>query len=128
MFVLGVSAYYLLKGRDIEFAKRSFSVAASFGLVATIGLIVLGDESGAELRHVQPVKLAAIEGEWHTEEAPAAFNVIAFPDQDKMENHFAIQIPYVMGIIATRSLDTQVLGIHDLKDQNEERIRTGIHA
>ncbi|PWI33943.1 cytochrome bd-I ubiquinol oxidase subunit CydA [Vibrio albus] len=128
MFVLGVSAYYLLKGRDIEFAKRSFSVAASFGLVAVLALIFVGDESGYELGHVQPVKLAAIEGEWHTEEAPAAFNVIAFPDQEKMENSFAIQIPYVMGLIVTRSLDTQVLGIHDLKDQNEERIRNGMYA
>ncbi len=128
MFILGVSAYYLLKGRDVEFAKRSFSVAASFGLVAVIALIIVGDESGYELGHVQPVKLAAIEAEWHTEEAPAAFNVIAFPDQDEMENHFAIQIPYVMGLIATRSTDKQVLGIHDLKELNEARIRNGMYA
>ncbi|MEY0159800.1 cytochrome ubiquinol oxidase subunit I, partial [Providencia manganoxydans] len=78
-FVLGISSYYLLKGRDIGFAKRSFAVAATFGIAAVLSVIVLGDESGYEMGDVQKTKLAAIEGEWHTEPAPASFNLIAFP-------------------------------------------------
>lgn len=127
-FVLGISSYYLLKGRDIGFAKRSFAVAATFGIAAVLSVIVLGDESGYEMGDVQKTKLAAIEGEWHTEPAPASFNLIAFPNQEKMENTFAIQIPYVMGIIATRSFDTPVLGLHDLMSQHEVRIRNGMKA
>lgn len=127
-FVLGISSYYLLKGRDIGFAKRSFAVAATFGIAAVLSVIVLGDESGYEMGDVQKTKLAAIEGEWHTEAAPAAFNLIAFPNQEKMENSFALQIPYVMGIIATRSFDTPVLGLHDLMSQHEVRIRNGMKA
>ena len=127
-FVLGISSYYLLKGRDIGFAKRSFAVAATFGLAAVLSVIVLGDESGYEMGDVQKTKLAAIEGEWHTEPAPASFNLIAFPNQEKMENTFALQIPYVMGIIATRSFDTPVLGLHDLMSQHEVRIRNGMKA
>ncbi|QAV24056.1 cytochrome ubiquinol oxidase subunit I [Proteus hauseri] len=127
-FVLGISSYYLLKGRDIGFAKRSFAVAATFGIAAVLSVIVLGDESGYEMGDVQKTKLAAIEGEWHTEPAPAAFNLIAFPNQEKMENSFALQIPYVMGIIATRSFDTPVLGLHDLMSQHEVRIRNGMKA
>ncbi|HEK2896994.1 cytochrome bd-I ubiquinol oxidase subunit CydA [Proteus sp. GOKU] len=127
-FVLGISSYYLLKGRDIGFAKRSFAVAATFGIAAVLSVIVLGDESGYEMGDVQKTKLAAIEGEWHTEPAPAAFNMIAFPNQEKMENSFAIQIPYVMGIIATRSFDTPVLGLNDLMGQHEVRIRNGMKA
>ncbi|MCK9781840.1 MULTISPECIES: cytochrome ubiquinol oxidase subunit I [Enterobacterales] len=127
-FVLGISSYYLLKGRDIGFAKRSFAVAATFGIAAVLSVIVLGDESGYEMGDVQKTKLAAIEGEWHTEPAPAAFNLIAFPNQEKMENSFALQIPYVMGIIATRSFDTPVLGLNDLMSQHEVRIRNGMKA
>ncbi|EOB2569198.1 cytochrome ubiquinol oxidase subunit I [Vibrio parahaemolyticus] len=128
MFVLGISSYYLLKGRDIPFARRSFAIASSFGLAAVLSVIVLGDESGYELGDVQKVKLAAIEAEWHTEPAPAAFTVIAFPNQETMHNDFAIKIPWVLGIIATRSLDGQVTGIADLKVEHEERIRNGMHA
>ncbi|GAA5259016.1 cytochrome ubiquinol oxidase subunit I [Proteus sp. MB838] len=127
-FVLGISSYYLLKGRDIGFAKRSFAVAATFGIAAVLSVIVLGDESGYEMGDVQKTKLTAIEGEWHTEPAPASFNLIAFPNQEKMENTFALQIPYVMGIIATRSFDTPVLGLHDLMSQHEVRIRNGMKA
>ncbi|OBU14833.1 cytochrome d terminal oxidase subunit 1 [Photobacterium aquimaris] len=128
MFVLGVSAFYMLKGRDLGFARRSFTIAASFGLMAIIAVMILGDESGYELGAVQKTKLAAIEAEWHTEPAPAAFTAFGFPNQDKMETEYAIKIPYLMGIIATRSLNTQVTGISDLKKQHEVRIRNGMVA
>ena len=82
MFILGISSYYLLKGRDIAFARRSFAIAASFGIAAILSTIVLGDESGYELGEVQQVKLAAIEAEWHTEPAPAAFTLFGVPNQE----------------------------------------------
>nr|WP_321454797.1 cytochrome ubiquinol oxidase subunit I [uncultured Cohaesibacter sp.] len=128
MFVIGISAWYILKGRDLAFAKRSFAVAAGFGLAASLSVIVLGDESGYELGDVQKVKLAAIEAEYHTEEAPAAFNVIGWPNDDEMKVDYSIQIPWVMGLIATRSFDKQVIGIADLKKQHETRIRSGMIA
>lgn len=128
MFVLGVSAYYLLKKRDVEFAKRSFAVASCFGLASIISVLVLGDESGYELGDVQKVKLAAIEAEWHTEPAPAAFTLFGFPNQEKGETDYAVKIPYLMGIIVTRSLDEQVTGLHDLREQHVERIRNGMIA
>jgi cytochrome d ubiquinol oxidase subunit I len=128
MFILGVSAYYLLKGRDVAFARRSFAIAASFGMAAVLSVIVLGDESGYELGDVQKVKLAAIEAEWHTEEAPASFTLFGFPNQETMHTDFAIKIPYVMGIIATRSLDTPVKGLSDLREEHVERIRNGMYA
>jgi len=128
MFVLGISAYYMLRGRDFAFAKRSFAIAASFGMAAILSVIVLGDESGYEMGDVQKTKLAAIEAEWETQPAPAAFTLFGIPDQDAQENHFAIQIPYALGIIATRSVDTPVIGLKDLLVQHEERIRNGMKA
>ncbi|MGF1700141.1 cytochrome ubiquinol oxidase subunit I [Photobacterium makurazakiensis] len=128
IFVMGISAYYLLKGRDITFARRSFAVASAFGLAAILSTLMLGDESGYELGDVQQTKLAAIEAEWHTEEAPASFTLFGFPNQETMETDYAIKIPYLMGIIATRSLDEEVLGINDLMKLSEARIRNGMIA
>ncbi len=128
MFVLSISAYYLLKGRDIGFARRSFAIAAGFGLASIFSVILLGDESGYEIGDVQKTKLAAIEAEWHTEEAPAAFTLFGMPNDDTMETDYAIKIPYLMGIIATRSFNEEVMGIHDIIIENEHRIRNGIIA
>ncbi|MDF0534846.1 cytochrome ubiquinol oxidase subunit I [Shewanella yunxiaonensis] len=128
MFVLAISAYYILKKRDLPFARRSFAVAASFGMASILSVIVLGDESGYRMGEVQRVKLAAVEAEWHTEPAPASFTAFGYPNQKEMETDFAIKIPYAMGIIATRSLDEQVTGIHDLVKEHEARIRNGMTA
>ncbi|MBT9184449.1 cytochrome ubiquinol oxidase subunit I [Pectobacterium punjabense] len=128
MFILGISSYYLLKGRDIAFAKRSFAIAASFGLASVLSVIVLGDESGYEMGDVQKTKLAAIEAEWETQPAPASFTLIGIPNQDTMENNYAIKIPYALGIIATRSTDKEVTGLKELMAMHEVRIRNGMKA
>ena len=128
MFVLGISSYYLLRLRDMSFAIRSFAVASGFGVASVLSVLVLGDESGYTTGEVQKVKLAAIEAEWDTEPPPASFTAFGFPDQEANKTHYAIKIPYVMGIIATRSVDTPVVGIKELKKTHEERIRTGIRA
>jgi cytochrome d ubiquinol oxidase subunit I len=128
MFVLGISSWYILKGRDLAFAKRSFSVAAGFGLASVLSVIVLGDESGYEIGDVQKTKLAVMEAEWETQEAPAAFTAFGMPDSETMTTDYEIKIPYVLGLIATRSIDEQVTGIDDLIDHSEERIRGGMVA
>lgn len=128
MFVLAISSYYLLKGRDIAFAKRSFAIAAAFGTAGILSTIILGDESGYELGDVQKTKLAAIESEWETHPAPAAFNLIGIPNQEEQRTDYAVKIPFALGIIATRSIDEQVIGLKDLMDQHEVRIRNGMIA
>ena len=128
VFVLAISSWYLLKGRDLGFARRSFAIASAFGMASILSVIILGDESGYEIGDVQKTKLAAIEAEWHTEPAPAAFTLLGLPNQAEQRTDYAVKIPYVMGIIATRSLDTEVTGIKDLIKQHEVRIRNGIKA
>lgn len=128
VFVLGVSAWYLLKGRHEALARRSITVAASFGLASALSVVVLGDESGYSATHNQKMKLAAIEGMWETHEAPASFTVVGFPDQEARETHYAIHIPWVMGLIGTRSLDTVIPGIDTLVEEAEGRVRSGLHA
>ncbi|MGD8560150.1 MAG: cytochrome ubiquinol oxidase subunit I, partial [Gammaproteobacteria bacterium] len=128
LFVLGISSWYLLKGRDIAFARRSFAVASGFGLASILSVIVLGDESGYELGDVQRVKLAAVEAEWETHEPPASFTIFGIPDQQAQTTHYAIKVPWVMGLIATRSVDEPVIGLRDLIEEHEERIRSGMIA
>ncbi|NMM27904.1 MAG: cytochrome bd-I ubiquinol oxidase subunit CydA [Glaciimonas sp.] len=128
LFVLGISSYYLLKARDTAFALRSFAIAAAFGLASTLSVIVLGDESGYTAGEVNKVKLAAIEAEWETAPAPAAITVFGLPNDKGERTDYAVKIPYVLGLIGTRSTDQQITGIKDLKLQHEARIRNGMLA
>jgi cytochrome bd ubiquinol oxidase subunit I len=128
MFVLSISSWYLLRGRDIEFAKRSFRIAAAFGFASVCSVIVLGDESGYTVGEAQQTKLAAMEAMWETEPAPAAFTLLALPDETQMRNDFAIEIPWVMGVIGTRSLSKTIPGIKEIKAKNRERIVAGMGA
>lgn len=128
VFVLGISSWYILKGRDLAFAKRSFAVATGFGLASALSVIVLGDESGYELGDVQKMKLAAVEAEWHTQKPPANFNIIAFPDQQARKNSWELQIPWALGLVATRSLSKEVTGIGELVAHSEVRVRSGMIA
>jgi len=128
MFIMGISAWYLLRGRHIDLAKRSMTVAASFGLASALSVVVLGDESGYLTTEHQQMKIAAMEAMWETEEAPANFNLIAIPNQEARENSFAIEIPWVMGLIGTRSLTTPMLGINELVEHAKIRIANGLRA
>ena len=128
MFVLGISAFYLLHSRDVAFARRSFRIASGFGLAAVLSVIVLGDESGYTVGEVQKAKLAAIEAEWESEPAPASFTLFGIPDEETMTTHYAIKIPWVMGMIATRSVDETVDGIKDIKERYRDKIKNGMKA
>jgi cytochrome d ubiquinol oxidase subunit I len=128
VFMLAISAYYLLNGRHIAFAKRSIIVASAFGLASALSVVVLGDESGYTITENQQMKLAAMEAMWHTEPAPAPFTLFAMPDPATQQNHYQIQIPWALGLIATRSLNTPVLGIDDLVKTAQTRIRSGLVA
>ncbi|MEZ5845296.1 MAG: cytochrome ubiquinol oxidase subunit I [Geminicoccaceae bacterium] len=128
VFVLGISALYLLQKRHGDLARRSIAVASAFGLASALSVVVLGDESGYSASHTQKMKLAAIEAMWETHDAPASFTLVGFPDQEARETHYAVEIPWVMGLIATRSLDREITGIDELVAKSQEMIRSGIIA
>jgi cytochrome bd ubiquinol oxidase subunit I len=128
MFVLSISAYFLLRGRHVDFAKRSFAVAAAFGMAAALSSVVLGDESGYVASENQKMKIAALEAMWETEPAPAGFTLFGIPDQQTHQTHAAIKIPWALGLIATRSVSQPVMGMRELVEINEGRVRSGILA
>ncbi|MDE2030458.1 MAG: cytochrome ubiquinol oxidase subunit I [Alphaproteobacteria bacterium] len=128
MFVLSISAWYLLKGKHIEIARRSFRIAAAFGLAAALSVIVLGDESGYTIGDAQQSKMAAIEAMWHTEPAPAPLTLAAGVDGKNMKNDWSVKVPWVLGLIGTRSVSKTMPGIIEIKQQNRQRIVNGIQA
>ena len=114
VFVLAISALYLLQKRHRPLALRSMTVAASFGLASALCVVVLGDESGYTASDNQKMKIAAIEAMWETEPAPASFTLIGLPDLEGRKTDYAIKIPWVLGLITTRTIDKPVPGIDDL--------------
>ncbi|WP_316353320.1 cytochrome ubiquinol oxidase subunit I [Candidatus Trichorickettsia mobilis] len=126
MFVLSISCYYLLTGKFVEFAKRSVIISSSFGLLSALSVVVLGDESGYLTGFNQKMKMAAIEAIWETEKAPAPFTLFGIPNQEKLSTDYAIKIPYLMGIIGTRSLDQEILGIKELVEISKSKIIAGL--
>lgn len=128
VFVLGVSAWYLLRGKWVAVAKRSFIVAAAFGLASSLSVVVLGDESGYMLTDNQKMKLASLEAMWHTEPAPAGLVLFGIPSVEEQTTHFEVKVPYLLGLISTRSLSGEVTGILELVAKAEDRIEHGIQA
>ena len=128
VFVLAISAYYLLRKRNIAIAKRSIVVAAAFGLAASLSVVVLGDESGYLDGENQQMKVAGLEAMYNTEKAPAGLTIFGMPDSQTQTVKYAVKIPYLLGLIATRSIDTPVVGINQLVEQAKPKIQNGMKA
>jgi len=128
LFVVGISSWYLLKGRDIRLAKRSILVASVFGLISSLMLIYSGDKSAREIAHVQPMKFAAFEGLYNgqTGAGLVAIGIISdAPGDTNLRNvkdfTFRMEIPNFLSYMAYGRFDAYVPGINDLVDGNPER-------
>ncbi|MCH9744062.1 MAG: cytochrome ubiquinol oxidase subunit I [Gammaproteobacteria bacterium] len=128
MFVLGISSYYILKGRHIAFAKRSMSVAIGFGLISVIMVGFFGDQNGLSVARHEPEKMAAIEGQWHTQKPPASWYIFAIPHQAAEKNTATLSIPYMLSIIATHSLTGTVEGLIPIMQGYQKRFKEGLIA
>ncbi|WP_028323647.1 cytochrome ubiquinol oxidase subunit I [Desulfatirhabdium butyrativorans] len=117
-FVMGVSAWYLLKDRHVEFFTRSFRIALVFGCVFSLFSVVEGDIHGADVAKNQPAKLAAMEAHWETQRR-APLILFAWPDQEKEKNVIEIgKIPGMVSLLAYRDIDAEVKGMKDFpKDE-----------
>ena len=125
LFVLGISAWYLLKKRDTEFARRSIIVASSFGLIASMYLITTGDESAHQVALTQPMKLAAMEGLYKGEERAGivAVGLLNSSKQigDDLDPFIAkIEIPDALSFLGYHNLNAFVPGIDDLVNGNKK--------
>jgi cytochrome d ubiquinol oxidase subunit I len=117
--VAGISAYFLLKGKDEAFYRRSLGIALTMAALFAPLQIYLGDYSGRVMFHHQPAKLAAIEGHWETNtRGGAPFAVIAFPDMEKEQNRFEITVPNGLSLLVTHTMNGRVPGLKEFPRQD----------
>ena len=125
LFVLGISAYFMLKNKHFQMAKKSFIVAASFGFLSSIFVLFSGDESAYQVAQKQPMKLAAMEGLYKGEvnAGIVAMGILTpnkKPGDEKEPFIVEIQAPYLLGLMATRGINNFTPGIDDLVYGNEK--------
>jgi cytochrome d ubiquinol oxidase subunit I len=117
-FVLGISAYHLSRNYETDLFKRSFRIAAIIGTMAII-LVGLGGHSQAQhMVQTQPMKMAAAEALWTTED-PASFSLLTIGDLSQRSEVFSIRLPFALSLLATDQLTGEVQGIYDLQSQYE---------
>ena len=120
IFVVGVSCWFLLKGREQKFAMSSIKIAAVFGLVASLLVVWTGDGSGYYVAQHQPMKLAAIEGHYQGKEGAGlvAMGVLNPKKQTYNDEHepflFKMEIPKMLSLLAQREANAFVPGINDI--------------
>jgi cytochrome d ubiquinol oxidase subunit I len=117
-FMLGISSWYILRKRELEVFKPSFVTGAVVGLIASFMLFMTGHEQGQEMRIYQPMKLAAIEALWETEQ-PASFSLITIGDLTGKQEVWSIRIPYLTSFLACNNFDCEIRGVNDLQAEYE---------
>jgi len=112
-FVMGISAYHLLKKQHTEFFTRSFRMALVFGLVSSLIVAMEGDQHAVDVAHNQPAKLAAMESHWETSSRAPVF-LFALPDEENETNRIEIgAIPGLLSLLGFHDINAVVKGLKD---------------
>ena len=121
--VAGISAYYLLKGKYVDFARRSLGIALVMAGFFAPFQIALGDRSGIGVFHHQPAKLAAMEAHWETNTAGGApYALFAIPDPKEEKNLFEISIPNGLSLLVTHSFNGRVQGLKEFPREDRPSV------
>ena len=124
--VLGVSCWHLLRGRSVELFRKAAKLAIIVMLPLSGVQLILGSEFGVAVTDVQPMKIAATEALWETEQ-PASFSLFQIGGYtvDDQTPSFSVDIPGLLSFLATNSFHGQVIGINELQAQDESRTGPG---
>lgn len=123
-FVMGISAYYLLKKRDLEIFQRSFKIGLIFGLISVFLVTTVGHMQGQYLVKTQPMKMAAAEAHWETAD-PAPFVAVAVVDEKNQTNSFEIAIPKMLSFMSYNTFTGEVKGLKELQAEAEVQYGPG---
>lgn len=116
--VSGVSAWYLLRGHDVEANRKALSMSLWLLLFAAPAQAIIGDAHGVNTLEYQPSKIAAIEGIWHTESSVPLL-LFAVPDQANQTNHFEVSIPKLASLILTHDPDGTLQGLNEIPREQQ---------
>lgn len=117
LFIMAVSSYYLLNRRNVSLYRYSFKMGLICTLISTVLVLGTGHFYTQYLGRIQPIKLAAMEALWNTSER-APFAIVALIDSPNYRNTFEISIPGLLSPLAGNHLDTHVMGLKDLQEEN----------
>jgi cytochrome bd ubiquinol oxidase subunit I len=123
-FVLGISAYHLVRKQEVDFFRRSFNLAAIIGTITVFLVIIGGHEQGLWLLQNQPMKAASTEALWETED-PASFSLLTIGDLSGRREIWSIRIPRVLSLLYFNRLSGEVPGIDDLQAQYQAKYGPG---
>jgi cytochrome d ubiquinol oxidase subunit I len=118
LFVLGISAYHLLRHNDVEVFRRSATIALVVGFIASIGVVFSGHTQAQIMTSVQPMKMAAAEALYQTETG-AEFSLFAIGTPDGKHLILDVTVPHLLSVLATNTWDGKVLGINDVQAQEQ---------
>ncbi len=126
-FIMGISAYHLLKKQHIEFATRSFKLGLVVGLISSVFVVLEGDLHARHVTETQPVKLAAMESLWETT-TQAPIYLIALPDEENEKNAIQIgSIPGALSFLGHHDFNAEIKGLKDFpKDERPPVLLTFI--
>jgi len=110
-FVLSISAFYLLKNRHVDFARKSFTTALLVAAVASVAILISGDSQGRLVARYQPAKLAAMEGIFKSTEAGAPMHIFGIPDAKSGTVHWNVEIPGLLSFLVHRDFSKPVPGL-----------------
>ena len=120
--VAGIHAFFLLRERENPFHRGALRIALGVGAVAALLQPLSGDFSARQVAQTQPVKLAALEGQFRTERG-APLRIGGLPDEDARETRFAIEIPYGLSILAFHDPRAEVIGLEAFPRENWPNVR-----
>jgi len=124
LFVLGVSAWHLLRGHEVAMFARSARIALVFSFAAALLTATTGHGQAQNTVGNQPMKIAAMEGLWETEE-PASFSLFAIHDQPNRRSERDLRLPYLLSVLAHNNTTEPVRGINELQAEAEQRYGPG---
>jgi cytochrome d ubiquinol oxidase subunit I len=124
--VMAFSAYHLLRKKEDKtgFFYRSFRWASTYALIGSLLVATVGHFQGQFLVKHQPLKMAAAEAIWETEQ-PAGFSVIAWIDEENQTNSFDLKVPYALSFLSYNNFTSEVEGINDLQAAAEAQYGSG---
>jgi cytochrome d ubiquinol oxidase subunit I len=121
LFVIAVSAWFILRNRHILFARKSILIASVFGLLSSIFVAFTGDSSASDVAQTQPMKLAAMEALYDGEVNADMYTIGVLNKAEDNDNFTGIRIPGMLSILAFRDANAFVPGVNDLVNGNEEQ-------
>lgn len=119
VFVLGISAYHLLRQKSVDFFRKSVQIASIFGVIAAFLVVLIGHSQAQHMVKTQPMKMAAAEALWRTSD-PASFSLITIGNEPELRDVFSIRIPGVLSFLAYNRFSGEVKGILDLQSEYEK--------